>query len=88
MAYGDFKDLPRRTASDKVMRDKMFNIGKNLRYDGNQRGLASMLYKFFDKNLACSAAKNEIMQKEKLAQELYKIIIKNLKKKSVLIFYR
>ena len=34
MAYGDFKDLPRRTASDKVMRDKTFNIAKNLRYDG------------------------------------------------------
>ena len=45
-----------------------------------------MLYKFFDKNPACSAVKNEIMQNEKLAQELYKI--KNLKKKSVLICYR
>ena len=88
MAYGDFKDLPRRTASDKVMRDKTFNIAKKLRYDGNQRGLASMLYKFFDKNPACSAVKNEIMQNEKLAQELYKIIIKNLKKKSVLNCYR
>ena len=88
MAYGDFKDLPRRTASDKVMRDKSFNIAKKLRYDGNQRGLASMLYKFFDKNPACSAVKNEIMQNEKLAQELYKIIIKNLKKKSVLNCYR
>ena len=47
-----------------------------------------MLYKFFDKNPACSAVKNEIMQNEKLAPELYKIIIKNLKKKSVLICYR
>ena len=49
MAYGDFKDLVRRTASDKVLRDKAFNIAKNTKYDGYQRGLASMVYKFFDK---------------------------------------
>ena len=47
--YGDFKDLARRTASDKVLRDKAFNIAKNPKYDGYQRGLASMVYKFFDK---------------------------------------
>ena len=45
MAYGDFKDLKRRTASDKVLRDKPFNIAKNPKYDGYQRGLASMVYK-------------------------------------------
>ena len=49
MAYGDFKDLARRTASDKVLRDKAFNIAKNPKYDGYQRGLTSMVYKFFDK---------------------------------------
>ena len=49
MAYGDFKDLARRTASDKVLRDKAFNIAKNPKYDGYQRGLASMVYNFFDK---------------------------------------
>ena len=48
MAYGDFKDLARRTASDKVLRDKAFNIAKNPKYDGYQRGLASMVYKFFE----------------------------------------
>ena len=47
MAYGDFKDLPRRTASDKVLHDKAFNIDKNPKYDG-QRGLASMVFRFFD----------------------------------------
>ena len=52
MAYGDFKDLARRTASDKILRDKVFNIGKNLKYDGCQRGLASMVYKFLDKKSA------------------------------------
>ena len=49
MAYGDFKDLKRRTASDKVLRDKAFTIAKNSKYDGYQRGLASIVYKFFDK---------------------------------------
>ena len=49
MAYGDFKDLERRTASDKVLRDKTFNIAKNPKYDGHQRGLASMVHKVLDK---------------------------------------
>ena len=49
MAYGDFKDLKKRTATDKVLRDKTFNIAKNPKYGGYQRGLASMVYKSFDK---------------------------------------
>ena len=49
MAYGDLKDLKRRTAADKVSRDKAFNIAKNPKYDGYQRGFASMVYNFFDK---------------------------------------
>ena len=81
MAYGDFKDLKRRTASDKVLRDKAFNIAKNPNYDGYQRGLASMVYKFFDKKSKGSdVANNEIKQNLQLAEELHKPIIKNLKK--------
>ena len=55
MAYRDFKDIARRTASDKVLRDKAFNIAKNPKYDdGYQRGLASMVYIFFlIKSLLC-----------------------------------
>ena len=49
MAYGDFKDLKRRTFPDKILRDKALNIAKNPKYDGYQRGLASMVYNFFDK---------------------------------------
>ena len=49
MAYGYFKDLPRRTASDKVLRDKTFNIAKNSKYHGYQRVFSSMVHKFFDK---------------------------------------
>ena len=44
MVYGDFKDLTRTTASDKILCDKAFNIAKNLRYDGYQHGLNSMVY--------------------------------------------
>ena len=43
IVYGDFKDLARRTASDKALRDKAFNIAKNSKYDGYQRRLASMV---------------------------------------------
>ena len=43
VAYGDFKDIKRRTASDKTIRDKAFNIAKNPKYDGYERGLASMV---------------------------------------------
>ena len=49
MAYGDFKDLTRRTASDKILCDKAFTIAKNPKYDGYKRALASMVYNFFDK---------------------------------------
>ena len=45
--YGDFKGIKRRTASHTILRDKAFNIAKNPKYDGYQRGLASMVYKFF-----------------------------------------
>ena len=42
-ANGDFKDLPKRTPPDKILRDKAFNIAKNTKYDGYQRGFASMV---------------------------------------------
>ena len=60
MAYGNFKDLPRRTGSDKVLHDKAFSIANNPKYDGYQRGLASMVYKFFDKNSSVSRVQSEI----------------------------
>ena len=49
MAYGDFKDLTKRTIADKVLRNKAFKSASGQKYDGYQRGLASMVYKFFDK---------------------------------------
>ena len=58
MTYGDFKDIKRKIASDKILRDKACNIAKNPKYDGCQRGLASMVYKFFDKMSAGSGIVN------------------------------
>ena len=57
MAY-DFKDLKRRTYSDKILRDKAFNIAKNPKYGRYQRGLASVVYKFFDKKSASLPGKS------------------------------
>ena len=48
MAYGDFKDSDRRTAADKILRDKAFNIAKNPKYNAYQRGLTSVVYKCFE----------------------------------------
>ena len=78
MAYGDFKDLERRTAFHKVLRDKVLNIAKNPKYDGYQRWLASMVYKFFDKKSKGSGvANNEIKQNLQLAKQLHKPINRN-----------
>ena len=82
MAYGDFKVLARRAASDKVLRDKAFNIAKNPECDRDQRGL-NMVYKFFDKKSAGSGV-NMYTNNERrldLAEELQKSIIRKLKKK-------
>ena len=76
LAYGDFKYLARRTASDKLLKDKAFNFTKNPKYDGYQRGLASMIYNFFNKKSKGGSVNNEIKQNEQLAEELPKPIIK------------
>ena len=82
MAYGDFKDLPKRTAADKVLRDKAFKVASDQKYDGYQRGLASMAYKFFNKK---SQGKGLANNKEniQLANELHKPIIKKFNKRKV-----
>ena len=59
MAYGKSKDLIKRTQSDNVLKDKAFKIASNPNCDGCQRGLASMLYKFFDKKSKGSGIINE-----------------------------
>ena len=79
MPYGEFKDLNRRTAADKELRDKAFNIAENPNYDRCQRGLASMVYKFFDKRTSGGAAtlanksaiKNKNISNIELVEELH-----------------
>ena len=77
MAYGDFKHLKRRTFSDKVLGDKAFNIAKNPEYDGYQRALASMVYKFFDKKSKGGSVNIPLEFNKQLAEELHKPIIRN-----------
>ena len=72
MAYGKSKDLIKRTESDKVLNDKAFKIANNPNYDGYQRGLASMVYRFFDKKSKGSGIINEANYQ--LANELHKPI--------------
>ena len=81
MAYGKSKDLVKRTQSDKVLREKAFKIASDPKYDGYQRGLASMLYKFFDKKSSGSGITNE--SNYQLANELHKPIIRKFKKGKV-----
>ena len=57
-AYSDSKDLIKRTIGDKILKNKAFDIAKDPKYDGYQRGLASMVYKFFDKKSVGSGAKH------------------------------
>ena len=78
IAYGDFKDLARITASDKSLRDKVFNIAKNRKYGGYQRDLASMVYKFFDKKTSGGAIKS--MPNQQLADELHNQLLKSFTK--------
>ena len=86
-----FKNLIGRTASDKVLSDKTFNITKNSKYEGYRRGLASMVYKFFnkkcalvvDKSVSSHAVKSEIMSNQKLADELYKPITRKFEKQKL-----
>ena len=59
MAYGKSKDLTRRTESDRVLRDKTFKLASDPKYDGYQRGLASMVFKFFDKKSSGGAIQAE-----------------------------
>ena len=65
------------------MSDKAFNIAKNLKYERYQRGIASIVYLFFDKETSCSAIKNECFSKKELAEELHKPIIRKFKKRKV-----
>ena len=85
-AYADHKDLINRTEADKNLRDKAYDIASNSKYDGYQRGLASMVYKFFDKKSTGSGfkkLKNTARNSSILADELHKPIIRKFDKRKV-----
>ena len=84
MAYGKYKDLEKRTKSDKILKDKAFEIAINPKYDGYQRGLASMVCKFFDKKSKGTGIKNEIKENQQLVHELHKPIIRKFKKRKTI----
>ena len=81
MAYGKSKDLVKRTQSGRVLKYKAFKIASNPKYDGYQRGLASMVYKFFDKKSKGSGIINE--PNYQLAKKLHKPIIRKFRKRKV-----
>ena len=94
-AYADHKDLINTIKSDKVLRDKAYNIASNPKYDGYQRGLASMVYKFFDKKSMGSGTVEpsslERIVKDSsliLADELHKPVIKKFSKRKVYSQFR
>ena len=81
-AYSDSKDLTKRTFADKILKNKAFDIANGPKYDGYQKGLASMVYKFFDSKVSESGAKLTL-QNEQLAEELHKPIIRKFEKRRV-----
>ena len=98
-AYADHEDLINRTEADKGLRDKSYDIASNPEYDGYQRGLASMVYKFFDKKATAESSAKHVMESgikkdttksnslERssliLADELHKPVIKKFNKRKV-----
>ena len=85
-AYADNKDLLNRTRADKTLGDKAYAIASNPQYDGYQRGLASVVYKFFDSKVASpdkKAVGSGVNENIKLANELHKPIIRKFNKRKV-----
>ena len=93
-AYSESKDFTKRTVADKILKNKAFDIAKDPKYDEYQRGLASMVYNFFDSKVASldkkfvgSGAKHVntkiTPQNEQLAEELHKPINRKFEKRKV-----
>ena len=86
-AYSDSKDLTKRTVADKNLKNRAFNVAKDQKYDAYQRGLASVVYKFFDKKSKGSGAKHVntklAPQNQQLTEELHKPIIRKFEKRKV-----
>ena len=85
-AYSNSKDLAKRTVSDNIMKDTAYGIGRNPKFDGYQRTLAGMIYKFFYKKTgsgAIATSKAGVSVNEELAEELHKPVIEKFKRTKV-----
>ena len=80
MAYGDFKDLTGRTVSDKILRDKAFNIANNLQYDDNKEVLLQWFINFSIKKTSGSVIKNKNISNKELAEKLQNHLLENSRK--------
>ena len=83
MAYEDFNDSARRTASDKILRDIAFDLAKNPKCDGYRRGLVQWFIISLIKKTSDSGIEMENMSDQQLAEELIKSIIRKFKKRKV-----
>ena len=83
MTNGDLKDINRRTTAGKLLRNKVFNIAKNPKYDGYQRRLSLVVYTCFDEKTSDGTLKNEIMSNKELAEELFKPIFRKFENRKV-----
>ena len=82
-AYSDSKDVAKRIISDKILRDRAYEIARNLAYDEYKKSLASMVYKFFDNKTRSRANLND-----QLAEESHKPVIKKLKRRKVYAIFK
>ena len=80
MAYENFKDLNSTTAVDKRLSDKLFNIFKNPKYAGYQRGIASMVYSFFDKKFLVEQLKKKLCKMQNSPKIYTNQLLKKLRK--------
>ena len=83
MAHGDFEDLNRRAAADKVLCDKPFNIAKDPKCDGYQQRLPSIVYKLIKKTSG-SGIKNENISNKESAEDLHKPIIRKFNERKLI----
>ena len=91
ISYNKFKDLEKRTQSGIVLKNKALKIASNPKYNGYERGLASMVYNFFDKKSKGAGLKENqgnILQNSQLANEFHKPIIRKLKKEKFILLLR
>ena len=75
-AYFDSKDIARRTNSDKILKDRGYEIARNGKYDGYQGTLASMVFKFFDKETGAGVSVNKQL-------DLHKSVLKKFKRRKI-----